>query len=74
VQVTMRGQAESKVEQAMQDKRREEAVCFVVAMVSKEAKFLQVCRSGDVERVKQLLGEGIDLNQLQVCVFAEHVF
>jgi hypothetical protein len=38
-------------------------------MDSKQTEFLQVCVSGDVERVKQLLGEGVDINtRNQVCV------
>jgi hypothetical protein len=54
---------------------REEAVCFVCAMDSKQAEFLEGCGIGDVERVRELLGEGVDINtQHQVCVFDEHVF
>jgi hypothetical protein len=38
-------------------------------MASLQAEFLRVCGSGDLERVKQLLGEGADINtQNHVCV------
>jgi hypothetical protein len=44
-------------------------------MASLQAEFLRVCGSGDLERVKQLLGEGADINtQNHVCVFDELVF
>jgi hypothetical protein len=42
-------------------------------MISMQAEFLKVCGSGDVERVKQLLGEGVDINTRQV-VSSEFVF
>jgi hypothetical protein len=37
-------------------------------MYSAQAEFLEVCGSGDVERVRQLLG-GVDVNQHQVVYF-----
>jgi hypothetical protein len=38
-------------------------------LFQKQTEFLQVCGSGDVERVKQLLGEGVDINtRNQVCL------
>jgi hypothetical protein len=55
--------------------RRSCVFCLFVGMDSKQAEFLEVCRIGDVERVRELLGEGVDINtQHQVCVFDEHVF
>jgi hypothetical protein len=44
-------------------------------MASLQAEFLRVCGSGDLERVKQLLGEEVEINsQNNVCVFDELVF
>jgi hypothetical protein len=41
---------------------------------SLQAEFLRVCETGDLERVKQLLGEGVDINtQNNVCVSDEFV-
>jgi ankyrin repeat protein len=37
-------------------------------------RFLQACGSGNVERVKQLLGKGVDINTQNRVVFDEHVF
>jgi ankyrin repeat protein len=47
----------------------------VLMMASLQTEFLRVCETGDLERVKQLLGEGVDINtQNHVCVFDEFVF
>jgi hypothetical protein len=44
-------------------------------MASLQAEFLRVCETGYLERVKQLLGEGVDINtQNNVCIFDEFVF
>jgi hypothetical protein len=49
-------------------------ICFLV-MASLQAEFLRVCDTGYLERVKQLLGKGVDINtQNNVCVFNEFVF
>jgi hypothetical protein len=38
-------------------------------------EFLRVCETGDLERVKQLLGEGVEINtQNHVCIFNKIVF
>jgi hypothetical protein len=38
-------------------------------LASLQAEFLKVCETGDLERVKQLLGEGVVLNtQNNVCI------
>jgi hypothetical protein len=44
-------------------------VCLVVWSMDSKKEFLKVSRSGDVERVRQLLGEGVDINtRNEVCL------
>jgi hypothetical protein len=49
-------------------------ICFFFVM-DETAEFLRVCETGDLERVKQLLGEGVEINtQNHVCIFNKIVF
>jgi hypothetical protein len=44
-------------------------------MASLQAEFHRVCETGDLERVKQLLVEGVVMNtQNNVCIFNKFVF
>jgi hypothetical protein len=39
-------------------------------MASLQAEFVRVCETGDLERVKQLLGEGVEMNTQNNVVFS----
>jgi hypothetical protein len=50
-------------------------VCLLFVAMDSKKEFLRGCISGDVERVRQLLAEGVDINtRNEVCVFNEQVF
>jgi hypothetical protein len=52
-----------------------EAVWFqfcgaTITALLREVEFLEACRTGDLERVKQLLEEGVDINTRdRVCLY-----